>query len=168
MRMFVAAGSLMLAACTAVPAEAPGAQGSPDAPAAGSVETIRYETQACYGFCPVYVVTVGSDGTGQFEGGQHTAVTGPRSFTVTPAQFADFKQRLEPYRPQGERRVADPNCGGRLATDMPSVDVTWTQKGPSSHLYVYYGCNREANRAMFEALRTAPEALPIAAFIGSR
>ena len=157
-RAMTAAGILFLSGC-ATANEAP-------PPTAGSVQTIRYETGPCFGPCPVYAVTVSSDGRGMFEGKAHTAVSGTQEFAVTAEQFADFRGRLAPYRPQGERRIAPPDCGGMEATDLPSVDITWTQKGPQSHLYAYYGCNMEANEAIFDALREAPEALPIAGFIG--
>lgn len=55
------------------------------------------------------------------------------------------------------------------ATDMPSVDVTWTRAiGDSQGLYFYYGCRTERNRALGQALGEAVEALPIQALIGER
>ena len=153
---------VLMAGCAAAPPSYP-------PPTAGSVETIRYETGPCFGMCPVYVLTVRSDGTGTFEGRQHTAVEGVRDFTVSPAQFAEFRARLAPYRPVGERRIAEQNCGRMVAPDLPSVEITWTAKGPQSRLYVYYGCDMERNAAMFEALRRAPEAIPqVQEWIGRR
>lgn len=154
----------LLGACAAGP------QTRPSPPTAGTVEAIRYETGPCFGACPVYALTARSDGTGTFEGKQHTAVQGTRDFAITPAQYADFRSRLDPYRPVGERRLSTgEECNDRVATDMPSVEISWTAKGPRSRLYVYYGCDMERNAAMFEALRRAPEALPEAqALIGKR
>ena len=163
MRAIVAAIALGTASCVAGPA------GYPPPPTAGMVETIRYETGPCFGACPVYVVQVSSNGHGLFEGRHDTAVKGERTFAVTPHQYAEFRRRLEPYRPPGpERRVAEPNCGGLVATDLPSVEIIWSAKGPPQRLYVYYGCDMERNAAMFRALREAPEALPIQQFIGAR
>lgn len=155
--------AVFLASCST----APGNAGEPP-PTAGSVETIRYETGPCFGPCPVYVVSVSSDGQGIFQGKQHTGVTGTRSFAVTAEQFAAFRDRLAPYRPSGKSRIADDNCSGSIATDHSWVEISWSGKGPDSSLYAYYGCNRERNKAMFDALRAAPEALPIEPFIGSR
>ncbi len=154
----------LLGACSTPP------EGVPPPPTAGTIEAIRYEIGPCFGVCPVYAFTARSDGTGTFEGKQHTAVQGARDFKITPSQYADFRSRLEPYRPTSERRFATgAECNERVATDMPSVEITWTAKGPQSRLYVYYGCDMERNSAMFEALRNAPEALPQAqALIGKR
>jgi hypothetical protein len=158
-----------LVAAVALAASACAAQvGNPPPPTAGTVEAIRYETSQCFGVCPVYVLTVRSDGSGTFEGIRHTAVTGTRNFTVTRQQYSAFRSRIEPFLPaQGERRIAEPNCTS-IATDLPSVDITVTQKGPQRHLYIYYGCDMDRNEAMFEALRKAPEALPqVQAMIGT-
>ena len=160
MRMAFALVLAALAGCAVPPQAYP-------PPSAGMVETITYETGPCFGACPVYTLTVRSDGTGIFEGRRFTGVEGTRPLTFTPAQYAEFRRRLEPYRPVGERRLtAGPECNGRVATDMPSVEVTWTAKGPGSRLYAYFGCDMEGNATMFEALRRAPEALAIGPLIG--
>jgi hypothetical protein len=162
MRRIGVAAFALLGACSTVP------ESVPPPPTAGTVETIRYETGRCFGTCPVFVLTARSDGTATFEGKQFTAVQGVRELTISPASYAEFRNRLQPYRPEGERRLStEAECNGRVATDMPSVDITWTAKGPQQHLYVHYGCDMERNAAMFEALRRAPEALPeVQALIG--
>ena len=131
---------------------------------------ISYETSACYGRCPVYSVTIGSDGSGRFVGKRFTAVEGERSFTVTPDQFAAFARLLAPYRPEsGAVRYApgEPNCV-RAPTDQPSVEVKWTYSfSPPQQLDFYFGCSGE-NAAIAGALRRAPSLLPIEALIGPR
>ena len=47
------------------------------------VESITFQTGPCFGTCPVYTVTVHSNGQGLFTGQAHTTVTGPQAFTVT-------------------------------------------------------------------------------------
>jgi hypothetical protein len=154
------AALLMLAGCATT-----AGQGGP----AQTAETIRYQTSPCFGTCPVYAVTVSSDGAGAFEGKRFTATTGAQAFTLTPAQFADFREHLAPYRPAGgERRIAsgDPNCGAMM-TDQPGATVEWSGgDAPAASLSLYYGCTAPELGAMKAALRAAPEALPIAAMIG--
>ncbi len=141
------------------------------APVAIERETITYATEACHGTCPVYSVTMQPDGSGVFTGVQHTAVTGERSFKATPEAYRAFAARLQPYRPaQGD--VAYEQSAGVCAngaTDMPGVDVRWSDiTGGGAHLRYYYGCGVETLRPMADALRAAPADLPIAAFIGPR
>ena len=133
-----------------------------------AAETIRYETTGCFGFCPAYAVTVSSDGRGMFDGRGHTAVRGERAFTVSPAQFAAFRSRLKPVRPNGEVLIepGKPLCGA-AATDQVRVDVRWQQGGvPDRHLSFYFGCGMGTHADLRKALVTAPAMLPIAGLIG--
>ena len=154
---WVIAAMVAIAGCDTVPVPPPPAP-----------ETIRYATSPCSGTCPVYTVTVSSDGVGLFEGTRFTAVTGPRHFTLTPAQFADFRARLAAVRPVGERLLQPPNCNGRVAPDLSGVDLRWMSVARNDRLAVNYGCDRATNAALFDLLRAAPLALPIATFIGTR
>ena len=146
--------------------------GLPGALPASAPEAIEYETGPCFGFCPVFRISVGADGKGLFVGMRHTAVTGERAFAVTPAQYRAFADRLAPYRPATGDRVFQPGSElcGQTATDMPSVDVHWRAPGQvPQRLYYYYGCDREKNRAMASALGDAIEALPqVDAMVGDR
>ena len=155
MKLVVAAAiALALSACATMPADAGG----------GRLRSISYAAGPCFGACPVFRVTVNSDGTGVFNGGRFAAVTGERRFTVTPAQFRAFAARLAPYRPAaGERLYSGESCR-RMATDQDSVEIVW-RGAAEQKLNVYYGCDMEANRAMFERLRSAPTLLPIGDFI---
>ena len=132
----------------------------------GEPDSIAYQTGPCFGACPVYTVTVNRDGTGLFEGRRFTAVAGERRFTLTPAQFRAFARQLEPLRPAGEQRYSGDVCGV-MATDLPSTDVRWrSADGSEQHLYFYFGCDMERNRAIADRLRAAPDLLPIAELIG--
>ena len=155
-------GLALVASLAAFPAPASAAP-----PAGTPVQTIAYETGPCLGRCPVYRVTVRSDGRGTFEGIRFTAFTGTRAFRLTRAQYRAFARRLAPDRPaQGERRYqpGTPLCR-EAATDLPSVSIVWRGRGAQS-LYVYYGCDRTQNGAMFDRLSSAPALLPIGDFIG--
>jgi hypothetical protein len=68
------------------------------------VESITYETGPCFGTCPVYTVTVHSNGTGLFVGHAHTTVTGNQPFTVTPAPRSRVRLHVGDYRPAVHRR----------------------------------------------------------------
>ncbi|MEZ0243018.1 MAG: DUF6438 domain-containing protein [Sphingomonas sp.] len=161
------AGVLALSACARGDVKPEGPGGPPPAESAG-VETISYETGPCFGACPVYRVTVSSDGTGVFTGIRHTQVIGERRFRVTPQQYLTFREQLEPWLPaEGEKlyQPGSPLCQ-QVATDLPSVDIRVRKGARSSRLYYYYGCDNEKNMTMGEALGTATDALPLDAFVG--
>ena len=131
------------------------------------LRSISYSTSPCFGACPVYAVTVNADGSGLWEGQRFVAVTGERAFRVSPEQFAAFARALQPMRPATDRRLNVQADCARFATDLDGVDVRWEQAdGRATVLSAYFGCDMEANAALFDALRAAPKALPIAAFIG--
>ena len=164
--MIVAMAGLALAGCART--AGPGTTG----PIPIEGDSITYATGPCFGRCPVFSITVRPDGSGTFTGIRFTAVTGERSFQLTPAQYQAFQRRLAPYRPEsGERRYShgEPGCE-QGATDLPSVDIRWTRAiGDSQSLYFNFGCNMEQNRAMADALGNAPDAIPaLEALIGER
>ena len=130
------------------------------------IETISYQTTACFGTCPVYTLTVRSDGTATFEGARYTAVRGRRDFRVTPRQYRAFAAWLAPVRPaRGSVDHSGSACRS-MATDMPSVTVTWRGRRGEQRLHHYYGCDMERNRALAERLSHAPDQLPIRDYIG--
>ncbi|WP_267395798.1 MULTISPECIES: DUF6438 domain-containing protein [unclassified Sphingomonas] len=157
--------ALALAACATTKH---GAKPQAAAPPRPHVESLTYATPPCHGSCLVYSLTIGADGAGTFTGFTNTAVIGERRFTATPAQAADFFNRLQPYLPVGELLLAGPDACKMYATDLPSIDVTWTGGGDAGHLLYDCGCNRDVHRTLAEALRDAPQALPIAELIGKR
>jgi hypothetical protein len=160
----LAVAALALAGC--IPAGR-----APQGPMPIEGDSIRYETGPCFGRCPVYSVTVRPDGTGVFEGKRFTAVTGERSFTLSRAQYDAFAARLAPYRPaSGQVRYSpdNPRCV-EAATDLPSVEVTWTRAiGDSQSLYYYFGCKLANDDRIADVLGGASDMLPIEALIGER
>lgn len=162
-RLMLLAPALLGACATPQTANTPAG-----APVAIEAEEIRYATTPCYGTCPVYAVTIRPDGSGRFEGQQHTAVTGARDFRADPATYRRFAALLAPHRPaESEREIVPgrPGCGN-APTDMPSTEVRWQGvEGGSQTLRFYGGCG-VGNEALATALRTAPSLIPIAAFVG--
>jgi hypothetical protein len=151
---------ILTAAAFAAPAAA-----KPPRPAA--IESITYRTGPCMGGCPIYSVTVRSDGTGVFEGVNFTTVRGSRDFRVTPRQYRDFAAWLAPIRPaRGSIDYTQPNMCRSMATDLPSATVTWTSRRGEQRLHYYYGCDMEQRRALAQRLSRAPDRLPIGDYIG--
>ena len=155
--------ALLLAAAAATFAAPAAAQ----SPARSPIRSITYEAGPCFGRCPVYSVTIYSNGRATFTGRRFTAVEGIREFRVPAGTWLRFARHLESLRPRrpGEIRYSGDRCR-TMATDLPSARVTWTGQGGERSLYFYYGCDMERNRALAERLRRAPDLLPLGDFIG--
>ncbi len=66
----------IMAACNA---------GAPGETEGVAVEQITLERQPCFGFCPVYTVTLHGDGRVEYDGTQNVEVSGPQTATIDPA-----------------------------------------------------------------------------------
>jgi hypothetical protein len=131
-------------------------------------ESITYQAGPCMGGCPIYTVTVRSDGSATFEGVNFTAVRGVREFRVTPRQWLAFANHLAVIRPAGGASIDYNGTRCRtMATDMPSATVTWRGWRGTQRLHLYYGCDMERNRALARRLSSAPDLLPIGGYIGA-
>lgn len=160
-RRFAPAAVLALAACATDTGPA-----TPDP--AGPIQTVTYSTGPCFGACPVYTVTVDlASGSIAWQGERFVAVTGDRRM-VDKAAVVAFLNRLQKWRPPGERVLSgSPGCAS-MATDQSTVDVAWDGIAGHAHLAFNYGCDGEKNRVLAEDLRSAPTLLPIADLIGRR
>ncbi|RPF70291.1 DUF6438 domain-containing protein [Aurantiacibacter spongiae] len=132
-----------------------------------------FETGPCFGFCPVFAMTVSPDGRGQFTGTAFTAVLGERNFEVTPAQYEAFRLRLAPYRPDTSITYGYENCDGPVATDAPTVTAGWSQAGGESvSLEWYMGCRQpglaENPDAIYGAWRELPAVARLVGFDDKR
>ena len=133
----------------------------------GAVESITYRTGPCMGGCPIYNVSVRSDGSATFEGINFTAVRGRRDFRVTPQQYRAFAAWLAPIRPaRGSIDYNSNQLCRTMATDMPSASVTWDDRRGAQRLNYYYGCDMERYRELSRRLSRAPDRLPIGDYIG--
>ena len=158
--MKTAALLLVAAASLAASAEA-------QSPTRSPVRSITYETGPCFGRCPVYEVTVYSNGRATFTGRRFTAVVGTREFRVPAGTYLRLARHLAPIRPARDIRYSGDQCRA-MATDLPSATVIWREPAGRRSLYFYYGCDMQRNRALAERLRRAPDLLPLGDFIGRR
>ncbi len=69
-----------------------GASGPEDA--ATTVDSITLERQPCFGFCPVYTVTLHGDGRVEYNGADFVEVTGPQTATIDPAAVQALADRM--------------------------------------------------------------------------
>jgi len=93
---------------------------------------------ACYGTCPIYKVTVRSDGTVEYDGERFVKVTGHQVAKLDPSHvealrkaFADAKF----FKLKGSFDCHD-------ETDNPSVILTYRHGKQSRTIRHYHGCRR--------------------------
>lgn len=73
--LFILLLVVFLAACRSRATEAPEAD----------VAQITLERRPCFGFCPVYTLTIHGDGRVEYNGTDNVEVTGPQTATIDPA-----------------------------------------------------------------------------------
>lgn len=142
-------------------------------PASENYDEFSLERTACYGTCPVYKVTVDERDILQFRGERFVAedegVVGKRlpegsyEELIKIAKAHEFASFDKAYPNEDAS-----NCP-RMATDMPSVIVSFNDKKLNHAVSVYRGCFDFKDRARFDEMVAAMDAvLDVADLIGSR
>jgi len=121
MRTSFLLGVLLFSACKTTP-EAPK---TAEAPAV----LVRLERTACFGRCPIYRVTVMSDGAVSFVGERFVVAEGEQKATLDAEALKKLVTRLEASPFASWNDFVD-----RSMTDMPSVVLTF--KGKTVHHYL--------------------------------
>ena len=150
-----AAAALALSACAPTPHIAG------TAPIPYTQESIANSVGPCFGFCPVYTVSVAPDGTTIFDGTRHTALLGRKLGGVGPAAYARLATSLAAYRPATgttTRTICDAE-----ASDLSDYHIVWTAPdGTRTMLDHNKGCRSARNTALNALLDEAPQTLGIA------
>ncbi|PNU04423.1 DUF6438 domain-containing protein [Novosphingobium guangzhouense] len=118
-------------------------------------EELRISRGPCFGFCPVYSVSVTPAGRVDFTGKRHTAVIGPRAHSISRATYEQVRRALAALRPHtGEQAT---HACSEAATDMSSITVEWIgADGARTSLTYNMGCRSPEGSAM---ARTVDEQL---------
>ncbi len=149
--------ALALTACVA-----PG--DTPDA----ALSSIDYSLTPCFGFCPAFSLSVDADGTGKYNGQAFVKQRGTSVFSASPEEVAAFVERIAPYRPEDSVSYGYENCDGPVATDSPTVTITWHEAGEKPvTLQWYMGCRQPGLADNSEALYDAWRELPVEGLVGN-
>lgn len=153
MRLTASLSLLVLAACAANPdADAP-----PPESQTRERGAITLEETPCFGFCPVYVMTLNSDGSYILNGGQHARTEGVQEGELDPAAYdraasalrkADFADRPK------EIVMGEPSCK-TPHTDAQTAIITWERPEGTKQVRFYKGCDLPAMETAVESLRAA-------------
>lgn len=112
------AAALTASACTPLP----GADSVP--PAAPEAETIAISVGPCFGFCPVYNVTIAPEGAVRFQGLRHTVVLGEMRREAGNGSYRALAAELAPYRPVSGTSAAV-ECDTAIS-DTSIYTITWS------------------------------------------
>jgi hypothetical protein len=106
------------------------------APAAGAQEPVRItlERTSCFGGCPVYTVTMRSDGSVSYEGTQHVRVAGKHSWKIDPAAVLALAREMEAA---GFFEMKDEYTAS--ITDLPTIFTTLTRSSRTKTVKDYFG-----------------------------
>lgn len=108
----------------------------------GTDDSITLERTACFGTCPMYTLTITSDGAVTFNGRRFTKVTGIARGKISPN---DFRQLVSEFEKINYFSLPDsytpgtPVCPQRI-TDMPSAITAIHFQGKVKSVSHYYGC----------------------------
>jgi hypothetical protein len=139
-----------LSACALVPAEAP-----------TEAETISYSVGPCFGFCPVYTISVMPDGHLTFDGERHTATLGKQEKDSNVQAYRTVANALAAYRP-ATGTTADTVCESRMS-DQQHYRIVWTAiDGTETVLQHDRGCRSAKNDQLNKTMETLPDKLGIA------
>jgi len=117
-------------------------------------DSITLERTACFGTCPMYKVTVTSDGAVTFNGERFTKTTGIAKGKISRE---DFRQLVSEFEKINYFSLPDsytpgtPVCPQRV-TDMPSANTSIRLKGKTKSVAHYYGCGNSGTLEKLAAL----------------
>lgn len=104
---------------------------------------IRLARGACFGFCPVYTVTITGEGAVRYEGRNHVDAVGVRTATIPPADVARLVARFDEV---GFDRLQD--AYRSQATDLPTFTISITRNGQTKTVVDYGGVSAGLPRAV--------------------
>jgi len=122
--------------------------------------SIRVSVGPCFGFCPVYSVSIGSDRQVSFSGERNTAVLGDRQRRADPKLFAHVAASLEPFRPAeaASGRVA---CDAAIS-DTSTYTITWIAADGRRTVATHQsGCSGGPGKELDQILRALPGKLGV-------
>lgn len=108
------------------------------------------ERTACFGTCPVYRVTVYSDGRVEWEGREFVKVRGKAAGRLDAAGLRKLREAFAAARYFDLRGEFD--C--REVTDNPSANTSFSDGTRSRAIRHYYGCSSPAGAAALTTLES--------------
>jgi hypothetical protein len=151
----VAIVALFLTGCQSGPRPHPAS--SP----AVATDDIKVSVGPCFGFCPVYEVTVSADGTIAFEGVRHTAVLGERRRRTGAGTYRALETALAAYRP-ARGTTANVECDAAISDTSP-YKIEWIEPDGTRTVATHQSrCPSGPGHELDQVLGKIPDQLGIA------
>ena len=108
----------------------------------GASSAVTLERTACFGRCPVYQISVVSDGVVSYQGKAHVRHLGPATAQISVEQVSSLISELEKggYFSFAPRYTPGDSACGRYATDSPAVITSVRSAGRAKRIEHDYGC----------------------------
>lgn len=117
---------------------------------AASDVVITLERTSCYGWCPVYKVSVSGDGTVSYEGMKFVRVVGKREAKIDPAAVKSLVKEFQDihyFELQDEyKTIKYPNGLEGMASDLPTAFTSISLNGKTKKIEAYYGVPAELDK----------------------
>lgn len=143
---------------------------SPAPHTAAPIEAVSMHRSACYGRCPVYSVTVKSDGAVIFQGLEHVKAVGDSNQRISAARVTELAKAIDDlgyWTWKNQYRSEEDGCAA-VATDHPGVDIEVRRGGVTKRVSYYYGCKGLPVADQIDRLsKTIDDVAGTAALIGS-
>ena len=97
----------------------------------------KIERSGCPGACPVFSLTVFSDGAAIYQGETHTAVSGEKEFSLTKDQLSRVRSA---FTRQGFLIMNGQCCECIDVSGAPSTRIIYQGNGPYKSINRYHGC----------------------------
>jgi acetamidase/formamidase len=120
----------------------------------GNGDSITLERTACFGTCPIYKLTIASDGSVTFQGQRFTKTTGTAKGKITADDFRQLVSEFEKinYFSLPDRYAPGTPVCPQMITDLPSANTSIKLKGKMKSVSHYHGCGDAGALAKLTAL----------------
>ncbi|WP_420145174.1 DUF6438 domain-containing protein [Sphingobium sp.] len=124
-------------------------------------ETISVAVGPCFGFCPVYQVSIAPSGSVSYTGERHTQMLGEQHREAGSPTYGKVAAALAPYRPaDGTTQRVD--CDAAI-TDTSLYTITWRKADGTQAIATHQSrCSGGPGKALDGVLQGLPEQLGIA------
>ena len=130
-------------------------------PGSGDVRSITLGEEPCFGFCPVYEITLTPDDGYVLDAQRHTATQGESRGMLPEGSFARAVAALETANfrslPSDLTYNNAAACAGPQVSDMPYTNVAVEYSNGSHSVRHYQGCTSPEMRQLRETLREIVE-----------